>query len=170
MFRKSVAPNDALTVKEEILRYLSRQMRGHEDAADLAQEIYLSYLRRASFVRNPRHYLFKVAGRVLREWKRRHLSSAVTYDSELAAHHANIRPDSAPSSDEVLIEQERLFEVLERIPHQCRKVALMWHRDNLSVEEIAIALKITPGSVRTYLVRATAHARFALADDGREGG
>jgi RNA polymerase sigma-70 factor (ECF subfamily) len=146
--------------------FFHRRLRTKADTADLVQEVYLRMLRVSDpeAIRNPEAYLFTVAGNLLRE-------NAVA-DSRLAQELTIDAAEGAPalttvSGFEAELDTEqrvaRLCEVLEQLPPRCYAAVILQYRDELSYQEIAAQLEITPRMVKRYLAQAVSHCRQRMA-------
>ena len=78
---------------------------------------------------------------------------------------------SAPRADEVLEQRElagSLEQAVNELPANYREVIQLFHVDQLSYKEIAQAMDVPLGTVMTWLHRARARLRAALAQPGTE--
>jgi RNA polymerase sigma factor (sigma-70 family) len=156
-----------LQYRKELHRFLVRQLRGGEDAHDLAQDLYVRVLqiKHEELVRQPQAYLYRMASSLLYEYRLRGKRSVVAFDSEtadLAAEHA---PDVwGDQLGEQLGTAEQLERVLSQLPPLYRQVLVLQKRDGLSYEEVAKALGISRHTVKKYLFRALAQCRSAEWD------
>lgn len=162
----ALADDPAAFYPADLHRYLLRQLRNREDAADLAQEAYMRYLQlpNTGVVRKPAAYLFRIAFNLMSEWRLRKDRSVVTTDSSLLERRAAEACAETPEPVEQLLSEERLEKVLERIPPNYRRVLLMSKCDGLTNEQIAKELGVTPETVSRYLGRAVSFARSARWD------
>jgi RNA polymerase sigma factor (sigma-70 family) len=152
-------------LRQQLHRYLARHVRSAEDARDLAQEVYARYLKTAGAgIREPDRYLFRIAINLVRERRLQRERSAVTFDSTLAEEHASTLVDGGADVYERLTTREQLMRALEKVPENYRRVLLMNKVDGLTFQEIATRLGLSPETVLTYIARATACARGALAE------
>jgi RNA polymerase sigma factor (sigma-70 family) len=148
----------------ELHRFLIRRLRRAEDAEDLAQEVFmrLARMENSDFVKNPRAYLFGIAGHVVSEYRIRdqHLESWLVFDEEIATREAE-RPAAVhldQLSEELDIKRQ-LRRALERLPAVHRAVFVLHKRDGYSYEEIAARLQISVRKIETYLADAKAQLR-----------
>jgi RNA polymerase sigma-70 factor (ECF subfamily) len=145
----------------ELHRFLLRRLRRPQDADDLAQEVFMRFLRLSNveLVRNPQAYLFGIASHVVREFhlhaeqEREHL----TFDSEEAGEASEnpgvLEPDELAGR---LNLQQQLQRALTQLPPMHRAVLLLVKRDGLSHEEAAKAAGISFHTVEKYIVEARA--------------
>src|SRR5580704_14790315 len=142
--------------------FFYRRLRIKSDAADLVQEVYLRMLRVADpqAIRNPEAYLFTVAGNLLREnavADRRQAQTAALEDAEGTPPLTQI-----PGFEGALDSGRRvarLCEVIEELSPKCCAAVVMQYRDELSYEEIAARLGVSPRMVKKYLAQALNHCR-----------
>jgi len=145
----------------ELHSFLVNRLRRDEDAADLAQEVYvrLMRLKRTALVRNPAAYLFFVAKQVLGDFQKNAIEQRrhVMFDSELAERSDEDREPAASAEPvDLLIVEEKLRRLLGLLPAVHRDVLLLRKRDGLSWAEIAHQLGLSVHTVKKYLARAQA--------------
>ncbi|MEG1844559.1 MAG: sigma-70 family RNA polymerase sigma factor [Clostridia bacterium] len=76
---------------------------------------------------------------------------------------AEARADTHPEAHVLQVAQkDELKRALMRLPEKERMILVMKYVDGLDDAQIAAVLRISPGSVRTYLTRARRHAREAM--------
>lgn len=148
-----------------IHRFLSRRV-GSALADDLAAETFAtSYSARASF--DPargsvRAWLFGIATNLLRaHWRdEQHL---LALEARLITEPEQVLPDPSEVALSSLI-APRLAAALGMLPSDQRDVLLLHAWAELSNEEIALALDVPAGTIRSRLSRARAELRAALGD------
>jgi RNA polymerase sigma-70 factor (ECF subfamily) len=144
-----------------IHRYLARRA-GHEVADDLASQCFtIAFERRGTF--NPiaggaRPWLYGIATNLLRDHWRSEQRSAVTVIRLGNDRAGGVEADPA-ARDEADPELGRALRALE--PDQL-DVLLLFAWAELSYEEIALALDVQVGTVRSRLSRARARVREEL--------
>ena len=154
--------------RSRVLQYLLRRLPP-EDAQDLAQEVFLRFLRlgRAEAVRDPQAYLITIASHVLSEFHLRQQRGNVTYDSALIEEHAEELGDTGMLSVEDELDFTRNIAAIDsacaELPHYQRLALILKLRDDLSKEDIAQRLGLTVETVRTYLCKALAYCRGVYA-------
>jgi RNA polymerase sigma-70 factor (ECF subfamily) len=73
--------------------------------------------------------------------------------------------DAGPLEQLISNEREsRLRHAIDKLPDKYRAVFLLRHLDDLSYEEIAVAVELPLGTVKTHLFRARAQLRESLKD------
>jgi RNA polymerase sigma factor (sigma-70 family) len=154
-----------------IWRYLAR-LGGRERADDLAGEVFLiAFTRRGCYdpeLGSVRSWLYGIASNLLHtrlrsDWRRRRAF-------ERAASQQVAAASSAEAADAHIVTRERLETVLRalaRLSTADREIILLVAREHLSYEDVAAAMKIELGTVRSRLARARARLR-ELADPSGE--
>jgi RNA polymerase sigma factor (sigma-70 family) len=149
--------------------FFYRRLRTKADAADLAQEVYLRFLRvnDPDTIRNPEAYLFAVAGNLLKENAILDRRQATNVDIEEAdgLQLMTVLSDFDSPLD-VSRRVERLRVVLRQLTPKCRAAVVLRYRHELSYEEIADRLEVSTHMVKKYLVQALSHCRRRMARMG----
>lgn len=154
-----------------LVAFLGRRVRRAADAPDLAQEVYLRFLRadRAQLIRNPEAYLYTIAVNLVREqavldrrWK--HTVDALESPAEPAL--VDFR---TPEEDvERAARLSRLEGLIEALPPKFQAVLVLQYRDGLTYEQIARQLGVTTHTVKKYVVQGLALCRKRLSrSEGR---
>lgn len=149
--------------ERELHRFLARRLQRAQDAADLAQEVYLrlTRLENADWVRKPQAYLYGVAAHVVSEFRMRAERDPVDFDSEsferVAASPEQAMPDQLA---EQLDDQRQLERILAQLPPTHLAVLLLHKRDGLSYEEVAEKLQLSVHTVHKYVVQAKAQVKM----------
>ncbi|WP_454728011.1 MULTISPECIES: sigma-70 family RNA polymerase sigma factor [Cupriavidus] len=146
-----------------LLGWLRKRTGNVFDAADLAQDTFLSVIKAGSTgdIREPRPFLATVARHLMAHRHRRQLLE--TSYLELLVH---LPEDLAPSPEARLLALDALQQVdraLDGLPPKAREAFLLVHLEGLSYAEIAAQLKVSTSSVKQYLMRANRQCLFALA-------
>jgi RNA polymerase sigma-70 factor (ECF subfamily) len=130
-----------------------------EAAADVAQEVAITAVRRASSLRDPAAldaWLHRIAVRAaLREARRA--------GRRRAAEHAG--HDPRPATEDAALDSA--LAVLEGLPARQRAALTLRYVHDLPDAAIARALRCRPGTVRSLLSRGRDAVRAALHDDER---
>jgi len=142
--------------------FFYRRLRIKSDAADLVQEVYLRMLRvsEPQAIRNPEAYLFTVAGNLLREnavADRRQAQSVTVEEAEDTPPLTQLPGFEAEVDASRRV--ERLCEVIQQLSPKCCAAVVLQYRHELSYEEIASRLGISPRMVKKYLAQALNHCR-----------
>ncbi|WP_129781777.1 RNA polymerase sigma factor [Peristeroidobacter soli] len=157
--------------QQALHRYLMRRLRSSEDAADLAQEVYLRMLRveNSELVRSPLDYLYGIASHVVYQFRLRSQRELVTFDSETVAQVSeNPRELVRDEVADRLEAQQQLTWALEQLPPTHRIVLLLRKRDRLSDRQIAERLNLSVHTVKKYLFQAQARMRTLWNPNGAD--
>ena len=154
--------------RARVVALARRMLAAHssDEAEDVAQEAFVvAYDKRASFKRGEpfRPWLYRIAVNRcldrLRAQARRPALIEITSVPEPAL--AGGDPIEALLTEEG---EQRLSSAVAALPPNLRAVFLLRHLDDLSYEEIAAAVGVPLGTVKTHLFRARAHLRAALSE------
>jgi RNA polymerase sigma-70 factor (ECF subfamily) len=169
MFRRSRNPDaiEALFAAhfDPIYRFASARV-GREAALDVAAEAFAQALRSADRLdpaRDPRPWLFGIASNVIRHQRRaeqRRIRAYAAVERQFEAADTNDHADS-----EVFL-RPRLVDALFRLDARDREALLLFAWADLTYEEIATALQIPLGTVRSRIHRARRILRESLEDSG----
>jgi RNA polymerase sigma-70 factor, ECF subfamily len=142
-------------------------LRNREGADDVTQDAFVRAFERLDLydVRRPFYpWLATITVRLSRNWLARH--------SPGARRETPIQPESsayasaAPAALDVLVAEDEgrhLWRLVERLPLGERTAVVLHYRQELSVSEVASAIGVTAGTVKTLLFRARQHLRLSLA-------
>lgn len=142
-------------------------LRNREGADDVTQDAFVRAFERLDLydVRRPFYpWLATITIRLSRNWLARH--------SPGARRETPIQPESsayasaAPAALDVLVAEDEgrhLWRLVERLPLGERTAVVLHYRQELSVSEVASAIGVTAGTVKTLLFRARQHLRASLA-------
>lgn len=144
-----------------VARY-ARHWFGPDDAADIVADTFLTAFRKRGHYRashdNALPWLLGVASRTIRDrWR-----SARREYRALERLLGRYRAESIPNVDERLValtQEPRLAAALAAMPVKNREVLLLIAWADLSYDEVAEALCIPVGTVRSRLSRARQHLR-----------
>jgi RNA polymerase sigma-70 factor (ECF subfamily) len=146
----------------DLRAYFTRRHGGTEAAADLVQESFLQLARRlrtGQSVSSPRAYLFGIA---------RHVSLAFLRKQGSAAEPLDAASEKAASAEpDARLEAAR--ETIASLPALQREILDLRFAHGLSYGEIATALGIPAGTVRSRLHHAVALLRERLEADDPDG-
>jgi RNA polymerase sigma-70 factor, ECF subfamily len=150
-----------------IHRYLARRL-GREFADDLVSETFLTAFRKRSRYdlsqRDARPWLYGIASNLVgqhhrdevREYR---LRQAVARDEPEHCHAERVSADVTAQAV-----RQRLIDALARLSAGDRDVLLLIAWEELSYHEVALALAIPVGTVRSRLHRARGKVRLALGE------
>jgi RNA polymerase sigma-70 factor (ECF subfamily) len=146
-----------------LYQWLSRRLQCINDAADLSHDTYLRIMssgRSPDTVKDCRPFLMQVAKGLVIDLHRRR-----TLESSYLDALANIQPCYAPSTEDSELILELLIKIdaaLDALPVKVRETFLLSRFEGLTYSAIADRMKISVGSVRKYMFKASAACFFAL--------
>lgn len=151
--------------RPELHRYLMRRMGNSQDAADLAQDVYVRFcqLPHVELVRNPQAYLYRIAANLLHEYRSRCVKSPIFCDPtslEQLADRSEQMYEGGP--ERALSIRQQLGRALGQLPPMYRAVLILQKRDGLSYQEIAQQLGLSVHTVQKYLFQGLATCRATL--------
>ncbi len=155
--------------QRQVYNLAYRMLGNAEDAGDLVQETFLraynalgTFRQDASFLT----WLYKIASNLCIDHLRsRKAKGALSLDVELAegrepaADARSCGPEEAAMRDSV---KDVVQRAIKNLPERYRLVVTMRHLQDMSVEEIAQALNMPTGTVKTHLFRAREMLRERL--------
>ncbi len=145
-----------------ILTLCAAILRDRQAAEELAQDVLVrAYLRLDTFdLRQPmKPWLVKIAYRLAQEKWRTHMRELARYKAAATMLQQN-RGDGRPA--ESLLTAERsdlLWQAVYALPMAERTAVVLYYREEMSVKEVAAAMGISPGTVKTHLFRADPRSR-----------
>jgi RNA polymerase sigma factor (sigma-70 family) len=147
-----------------LTRYLRRRLPGRIDPEDLAQEVYVRLLRveQLEQIKEPQAYLYRVASNVAAEWRMRAVHAKPHSDAELDTLVIEATPESLLDDAQF---SAQLDAALQKMTPMVRAVIYLKLREDLSHEQIADHLGITPRMVRRMLTTGYAQLRAHIVFD-----
>lgn len=156
-----------------IVNYVCRMLGNYEDAVDLSQDVFLkAYSALGSY--RPQYpfpaWLFRIArNAAIDEIRKRRvvtvsLDAPVEFDDGAAAREVE-SPGLDPQDAYLGIEfADRVSAAIDQLPEKYREPIVLRHAADLSYEEIAEALELPIGTVKTRIFRARDALRQSLGD------
>jgi RNA polymerase sigma-70 factor (ECF subfamily) len=146
--------------------FFRQRIRSKADAADLAQEVYVRMLRirDQDAIRNPVHYLYTVAGNLVKENAVLDRRQANRIDIDAAAAFEQL--ETLPEFDGDLDTAQRIARlgvVLQQLRPKCRAAMELRFTHGLSFREIAVHLNVSPQMAKKYVAQGLSHCRRRLA-------
>jgi len=149
-----------------IKRFFLRRGARPEDAEELAQEVFQRMLRvpAASMILEPERYLFTVANNLLKEYRSQEYRERGSFDVDDPAIQDELA-DLPGFSTEVDLERRKkvLLEILRDLPPKRQAVIVMHYFHDMTYEEIAERLDISPHMVKKHVTTALKHFRLRMA-------
>jgi RNA polymerase sigma-70 factor (ECF subfamily) len=145
------ALGNLLTVcQPAILRHIVRLTGAGNSAQDIWQESAIAAMNGLRNLQDPalfRPWLYRITTFKCRDWQRKY------FRSQAAEHTLDETVLAAPFSQEDDLTEE-IRQVMESMDGEQRQLLALFYREGLSVQEVALALAITSGAVKTRLFRA----------------
>lgn len=158
--------------QQMVFRTLTRLTGSTDRVDDLAQEVFLRLYRALPSFRGEAlvsTYLYRIAVNVAQdEWKRRRREDRplVSISEDVEWPLEERLPDPAANAQEQMQQREfagMVEEELQRLSTIERTVLVLYHQEERSYQQIAEALRMPIGTVRTHLHRARKRLRDAIA-------
>jgi len=151
---------------DALMRFATRRLGNHEDAADLVQEIYYRLARKDDVARleHPRAFLFQTAVNLLRD-RARH--DRVRQRNNHVPFHNLELIGGAPNPERVLAGKQALslFErALGGLSTKCCQVFVLHRFEGMTYSEIAQHCGCTVSAIEKHMMRAIAHLDCAMGD------
>jgi RNA polymerase sigma-70 factor (ECF subfamily) len=154
--------------QEMVFRTLLRLTGSREHLDDLAQDVFFRLYRALPSFRGEAlitTYLYRIAVNVAQdEWKRRRRDRDISLSDETSGWEDRLaHPD--PNAEQQIEErefQQSVEEQLQRLSHMERTILVLYHQEERTYEQIAYALGMPIGTVRTHLHRGRKKLREAL--------
>jgi RNA polymerase sigma-70 factor (ECF subfamily) len=141
----------------DVYRFLRQLTRHRQEAEDLAQQTLLKAIRKADQYsgRAPlKSWILGVAYREFTGWRRRRLWLPLFAD----------QPEKRDPHSEIA-EADALLKALSRLSDPLRATFLMHYVEELSIAEVAAALEISEGTVKSRLYNSRAQLRAHLTEE-----
>jgi RNA polymerase sigma-19 factor, ECF subfamily len=158
----SLAASAALHYGRGLRRFLSVHLRNVQDAADLAQEVYLRLLRVSKWelIRNPEAYVITVASHVVSQYLLQQGANAPLLDIIEAEGMAELVSSEGENPAARAENMERFQKILAGLPPRVG-AALVLHRIyGYTVQETADQLGVTRETAKAYLADAVRRCRI----------
>jgi RNA polymerase sigma-70 factor (ECF subfamily) len=161
----------------DIFSVLCRMTGDPDEARDLTQETFLSALKAIKSFRGEaelKTWLFRIALNHARNrfrwWKRRKRNETISLDKPLGEGSATVSDtvaDGGESPEQVVLRlerQRRLIRAVNALPEVFRETIVLCDIEGLGYEEIARALNINVGTVKSRIARGREQLRKRLSD------
>lgn len=147
--------------QRRLLAHAWRLLGDAEAARDAVQEGWVEIVRGLSGLRDER--AFPVwAYRIVSRRCAKAVGAAVRGRQLATELEAAGAPETAPESDR---DHDRLRAAIRALPAEQRAAIALFHFEELSVAEVAVALDVPAGTVKTRLMHARRKLRAALGGD-----
>lgn len=150
--------------KNSLVNYLTHLVRSRDRAEELAQEAFVRLYRCAANYREREKlgpYLFRIATNLtVSEIRRERRWTLLVPRLNASTHAAVAQPDAHLISDEI---QRHVAAALERLPLKYRAPLVLFEMEEWSYDEIAAAVGVRTGTVKSRISRARELMRRQLA-------
>jgi RNA polymerase sigma factor (sigma-70 family) len=148
--------------REDLRRFVARQLNSRQEAEDVVQDIYQELLRYPArdAILNPRAWLWRIAWRVLNVARetRRKSRTHIAVDPKVIEEWANRSGFHTAGSAEAQLEAaDELLAALNELPAPTQIAIVRSRRDGWSLEAIAKELGVSTHMVEKHITRALAH-------------
>jgi len=147
-----------------LVMMIVREPAGAEDVTQDAFVRAYTNLHRYDDQRPFYPWLASIAVRLAQNWLRLH---GRIVRREGTALESTVEPAAMPATLTTLIADERgrrLWQAVAALPSGERTAVMLYYRDEIAVRDIALALGVTTGTIKTLLFRARRHLRERLGD------
>jgi RNA polymerase sigma factor (sigma-70 family) len=152
-----------------LMTLCTAMLRNRQAAEELAQDALVRAYERLDLfdVSQPmKPWLYKIAYRLAQQ-RRRAQSRETAHQQSAATMRGQNRSDPGPAERLVADERsEMLWEAVSELPMAQRTAVVLYYRENLTVNEVAKAVGVSPGTIKTHLFRARSQIQVSLR--GRE--
>ena len=153
-----------------VYRVALSQTCSHQDAQDVAQDVFLRLLTSPVEFEDGEHlkaWLLRATINRCRElhrsWWKRRVQGAGDAEAEAVAN-ASALADSSPTEEAALraVERHPIWQALRKLPEQLRATVTLHYIEGISCAQIARIMECRPATVRTRLRRACTKLRGLL--------
>jgi RNA polymerase sigma-70 factor (ECF subfamily) len=141
---------------DRIYRFIFFKINSEDDAKDLTSEVFLKtwqYIKDNRNVKNLNAFIYMVARNSVIDFYRSRSKKQET-EELIGESHNNISDDSLLLQKMKEFEVADLLKALNTLKDEYREIIILRYLDELSVKEIALVLKKSPGAVRILVYRA----------------
>lgn len=150
--------------KDSLVNYLTHLVRSRDRAEEIAQDAFVRLYRNASKYRERERlgpYLFRIATNlVVSEVRREKRWTLLLPRLHASSHRSEPSPDTNILTDEI---QRQVSAALDRLPIKYRAPLVLFEIEDWSYDEIANALQLRCGTVKSRISRARQLLRRHLA-------
>ncbi|WP_157220834.1 RNA polymerase sigma factor [Flavisphingomonas formosensis] len=148
---------------DKLRRFLTRRVRDAEEAADLAQDVFLRFVRIAPTtpIQTPEAYLRRIADNILRDRAER-ASTRLGQLSVPVEEGYDRSTDIDQHRDlEAREELERYRALLSRMKPKTLEIFILHRIEGLTYKQIGERLRMSEGGVKRHMIKAIAYVARA---------
>ena len=143
-------------------------LRDRQAAEELAQDVFVRAYERLSVfdvTRPMKPWLVKIAYRLAQRRRRSDARDTARLEGAAQTMQQRVSPEPA---DKLSVEERSnvLWQAVYCLPESQRTAVVLYYRENLTIEEVAQAMNVSPGTVKTHLFRARTQIRTRLQGKG----
>jgi RNA polymerase sigma factor (sigma-70 family) len=160
---------EVLPLEAALMRYLRRNRREEDDAADLRQEVYVRVYEAAARRRPDlaKPFLFAIARNLLIDLARRAQVVSIEAFADLGLLEETAADELTPERHATGQQELRILQyALEQLPARCREVVSLRKIDGLSQREVASHMGITEDTVEKQIAKGMRVLAGALLGKG----
>jgi len=146
-----------------------------DDAKDILQETFLRAYKSVHKFRGESSFttwLTRIAINICLNMRRDRRAAEPIEDADRLDSATLGLPDSIEGNPEEALKvrelRERVMTLVERLPPRERMAFVLKHFEHLKIREISVIMKISEGTVKSFLHRAVVTLREGLSREGRE--
>jgi RNA polymerase sigma factor (sigma-70 family) len=149
--------------KNKLRRYFAARLYNVTDIADLAQEVFLRFIRvdKHERIRNPEAYLFTIASHVLAQHglqSRERERECVDISDPVADGDLAFETDHAQRID-LERRASEMQRAISQLPSNAQACFVLHYREGWTLDEIATRLGVSRSMVKKHIARAVLHCR-----------
>jgi len=145
----------------ELRVFILRRVGCHELASELANETFIRILNyeAGAAILNPRAFLYRIAGNLTIDHHRAKQEQAECIDDYIESEQMATDVDDPARVVCARQTLEKLRQLIEALPPQCRRAFIMFKFEGLSHAEIAAEFGVSKNAVEKLLIRALVQLR-----------
>jgi RNA polymerase sigma-70 factor (ECF subfamily) len=156
-----------------LMTLCTAMLRDRQAAEELAQDTLVrAYERLDTFdaSRPMKPWLFRIAHRLAQQGWRASRREQARRQAAAAAMDRH-RGEPGPAEKLLAVERsERLWQAVSRLPMAQRTAVVLYYREDQTVQRVAEAMGISPGTVKTHLLRARSRIQAELTGSPSDAG
>lgn len=158
---------DALLRRYErpLFRHIHRMLENEEACYEALQETYITILKSIRKLRSRQHFrawAYGVATRVCLKARTRYARRREDFEAMVEVSDSRPLPELAVATRE---QREELMGRVKTLSPKLRSVILLHFFEGLTLKEVAAALEISPGTVKSRLAAGLENMRVSYAGD-----